>query len=327
MFHRGKKNGLASAWLSTLLTVSGAAAATGDSPLVDAARNHDLKAIRALVSQHVDVNTRAGDGSTALLWAAHQNDIDTADLLIAAGADANAANDFRMTPLSQACTNGSDAFVRLLLKSGANPNTAVATGETPLMTCAKSGSVDAVKRLVEYGAADRGEGAGTASVGAHVGRGRASSMDVVQALIDAHADLKAHSKEGFTAMHFAAREGDLEMVKVLLAAGVDVNILTEAEKGAATDARRGAAAPAPAGRAGAGGSAPAPAFQIGGRKTAGVSGYTPLARGHGEGAVSRWRSGCWITGPTPTSKRCRLYTAALGDDGTGRVSRPTACTV
>jgi len=244
--------------LLALPMIAGAATAAApvDSQLVDAARNSDIKTIRSLLSRHVDVNVRAGDGSTALLWAAHANDLEIADLLLAAGADANAANDFKMMPLSQACTNGSDAFVRLLLKSGANANTAIATGETPLMTCAKSGSVDAVKRLVEYGAAletrepDQHQTALMWAATEH-------HLDVVQALIDAHADLKAHSKSGFTAMHFAARQGDLEMVQLLLKAGVNVNVLSEAEK-----------APAPAGRPGG--------FQIGGRKTAGVAGYTPL---------------------------------------------------
>src|SRR6185312_656751 len=51
--------------------------------------------------------------------------------------------------------------------------------------------------------------------------------NVVSALITAHADLKTHSKDGFTAIHFAARVGDLETVKLLLAAGVDVNIQTQ----------------------------------------------------------------------------------------------------
>jgi ankyrin repeat protein len=249
---------------STLLMVSGIAAATvdsrptGDSRLVEAARNHDLKTIRSLLGQHINVNGRSDDGSTALLWAAHQNDLDTADLLLAAGADANAANDFRMTPLSQACTNGSDAFVRLLLKSGANPNTAIATGVTPLMTCAKSGSVDVVKRLVEYGAAieakepDQHQTALMWAAAEH-------QLNVAQALIDAHADLKAHSKAGFTAMHFAARQGDQEMVQLLLAAGVNVNILSQAE---AADAKTAVV--------------PARGAQIGGAKTAGVNGYTPL---------------------------------------------------
>jgi uncharacterized protein len=250
----------------TLAMVAGAVAApvdarlTGDSRLLDAAKNHDLKTIRSLLSQHADVNTRADDGSTALLWAAHQNDLDTAELLLGAGADANLANEFRMTPLSQACTNGSDAFVRLLLKSGANPNTPIGTGVTPLMTCAKSGSVDAVKRLVEYGAAI--EARETAEhQSALMWAASEHQLKVAQALIDAHADLNARSKAGFTAMHFAARQGDLEMVQLFLAAGVNVNVLSQAEPGTA---------PPTTGYTGVG------RLAIGGRKTAGVSGYTPL---------------------------------------------------
>jgi ankyrin repeat protein len=53
--------------------------------------------------------------------------------------------------------------------------------------------------------------------------------DVVKALIDAHADLKAHTKQGFTAIHFAARQGDLACVRQLLDAGVDVNLLTQSD--------------------------------------------------------------------------------------------------
>ncbi len=251
----------------TLLMVSAAAAAAVDSQLpvglrlVDAARNHDLKTIRSLLSQHADVNARSDDGSTALLWAAHQNDLDTAELLVGAGADANLANEFKMTPLSQACTNGNDAFVRLLLKSGANPNTPIGTGVTPLMTCARSGSVDAVKRLVEFGAAIEAREPAEHQT-ALMWAAAEHQLKVVQALIDAHADLKAHSKAGFTAMHFAARQGDLEMIQLLLAAGVNVNILSVAEE---ADAKR----PTIVGPGRSG-------IQIGGPKTQGTNGYTPL---------------------------------------------------
>jgi uncharacterized protein len=207
------------------------AAETPDSRIVDAARNQDQKAVRTLLTQKVDVNARSSDGSTALLWLAHWNDFETANLLLGAGADANTANDFRMTPLSEACTNGNSVFVRSLLKSGANPNTAVATGETPLMTCAKTGSADAVRMLIEYGAVINAKEPAqnqTALMWAAAER----HPDVVKAFIDAHADLKANSKQGFTAIHFAARVGDLESVKELVTAGVDVNILTQTEAGA-----------------------------------------------------------------------------------------------
>jgi len=230
MFDLHESRGLA-VLVSTLLMVSGVATAgtaaeTGDPRLVEAARTQDAKTVRTLVSQKVDVNARSSDGSTALLWLAHWNDVDTADLLLQAGAEANAANEFRMTPLSQACTNGSAGLVRLLLKSGANPNLAIATGETPLMTCAKTGNADAVRLLVEYGAAVNATEPvqnQTALMWAAAER----HANVVSDLIAAHANLKLHTKQGFTAMHFAARVGDLESVKLLLAAGVDVNLKTD----------------------------------------------------------------------------------------------------
>jgi ankyrin repeat protein len=249
-----------------LLAVTGFAgvatgAGTSDLRLPDAARNQDAKAVRSLLLQKVDVNARSSDGSTALLWLAHWNDVETADLLLKAGADANTANDFGMTPLSQACTNGSFEFVRLLLKSSANPNTAIATGETPLMTCAKTGNVDAVRLLVEYGAAvNAKEPAQNQTPLMWAAAERHSN--VVSALISLHADLKAHTKDGFTAIHFAARVGDLESIKLLLAAGVDVNLLTRTGDSEAGNAGAPATA-APGGRGGA-------------RTSGGASGYTPL---------------------------------------------------
>jgi len=239
MFDRYKRYRLVSAPAWALLMMSGftgaaSAAGSSDARLPEAARNQDAKAVLSLLSQKADVNARSSDGSTALLWLAHWNDAATADLVLRAGADANTANDFGMTPLSQACTNGSGEFVRLLLKSGANPNTAIATGETPLMTCAKTGNADAVRLLVEYGAAvnaKQPEQSQTAPMWAAAER----HSNVVGALIAAHADLKAHSKEGFTPIHFAARVGDLESVKLLLAAGVDVNIQTQTNQAPSGD--------------------------------------------------------------------------------------------
>src|SRR5262249_52349658 len=48
--------------------------------------------------------------------------------------------------------------------------------------------------------------------------------DVVRMLIAAKADPNAHTKYGFTALHFAAREGDIESARLLLAAGVNVDV-------------------------------------------------------------------------------------------------------
>jgi ankyrin repeat protein len=224
--------------LAALLVAVVAVTAAGDSRLVDAARNRDARAVRALLKERADVNARADDGATALLWAAHWNDVETADLLIGAGADVNAANDLGMTPLSRACTNGSVPLVERLLAAGANPNTPIATGETPVMTCAASGSAAAVRALVAHGAdvnAKEPSQNQTALMWAALER----HPDVTQLLLEHGADARAHTKKGFSPLHFAARVGDIESAKVLLAAGVDVNIVSQPDQ-AVRPAARGA---------------------------------------------------------------------------------------
>ena len=236
-----KQRGLAGAFLMTLLMVAGAAAADGDLRLVEAARNRDQQKVRTLLNQHADVNARSDDGATALLWAAHWNDLETADLLIRAGANVNAANAFRITPLSLACTNGSAVLVDRLLQAGANPNTPIATGETPIMTCGNSGSTDAVRMLLARGA-DVNAKEPAQNQTALMWAAAEHHPKVVAMLVEVGADLQARTKKGFTALHFAAREGDLESTRLLLAAGVNVNIRSQpdsSEKGGGRGEARG----------------------------------------------------------------------------------------
>ena len=42
-------------------------------PLIDAARNADTNALRALLKQRADVNAAAADGTTALHWASYRD--------------------------------------------------------------------------------------------------------------------------------------------------------------------------------------------------------------------------------------------------------------
>jgi len=247
MHAKDERSGVAGVLLMVLLMAAVVAAASDDLGLVDAAKNQDQLKVRALLNRpDADVNVRSADGSTALLWAAHWNDAATAGLLIRGGADANAANDFGMTPLSRACTNGSAALVELLLKAGANPNTPIATGETPIMTCAGSGSDDAVRMLIGSGA-DVNAKEPSQNQTALMWAAAEHHPDTVQVLIDAGADLRAHTKKGFSALHFAAREGDLESTRRLLAAGVDVDIRSQAE--APPDAGKGKREGTPSGPA------------------------------------------------------------------------------
>ncbi len=211
--------------------------------LIDAVKNGDKVALRALLQKKADVNATEPDGSTALQWASYRDDLESADLLIRAGAKVNAANDLGVTPLWPASENGSSAMVRKLLEAGANPNAALLAGETPLMVAARSGYPEVVEQLLAKGA----------NVNAHGSRAQTALMwaaaqkhpDVVKVLITHHADVqlksdvwtdvmavpphgylgynKAVPHGGETALMFAARVGDLDSAKLLVAAGAHVN--------------------------------------------------------------------------------------------------------
>ena len=230
-------------WMVALASVSLAAAAA-DLRLVEAVKTGNAEAVLALLKQHVDVNAPQADGATALHWAAHRDDVKTADLLIRAGARVNAANDLGATPLYLACTNRNAAMVNRLITAGANPNAALLRGETVLMECARTGDQGAVTALL--------------AAGAHVNvaepvYGQTALMwaaaqqhpRVVGALLEVGADVKARSRSypqivetgnrgggsdvstvlrgGSTPLLFAARVGDAESARLLVAAGADVN--------------------------------------------------------------------------------------------------------
>jgi ankyrin repeat protein len=230
---------------AALLSVTVAAAADADLRLIDAVKRSDPIAVAALVGAHVNVNAAEADGTTALAWAAHRNDLETVRRLVRAGANVNAANDYGVTPLTLACTNASAPVVDALLEAGANANLAQWSGETPLMTCARTGATEAVKLLLARGADPNAHDTlhGQTPLMWSVAEGH---VDVARALIERRADVNARSRViempdglhattytkavrfrkargGFTPLMFAARSGDLESVKVLLAAGAHVN--------------------------------------------------------------------------------------------------------
>ena len=91
--------------------------AAGDTPLVAAARNDDLQAVRALIARRPDVNEHAPDGSTALLWATYHSNLEMTRALIAAGAAVNTPNHYGITPLLQASRSGDAPLIAALLKA------------------------------------------------------------------------------------------------------------------------------------------------------------------------------------------------------------------
>ena len=228
-----------------LLAVSGNAEAAGESVLADAVMRQDATAVRALLGAGADVNVPQNDGATALHWAVHWDDVELVERLLRAGAAVNATNELGVPPLWLACLNASPPVVEKLLASKADPNLALPSGETPLMTAVRTGNMQVVKLLVSRGAnvnASEHYQGQTALMWAAAGQ----FPEVVRVLLELGADVRARSdvrrrrigtelngyngaaareidKGGYTPLLFAAQQGSLDTVQLLVAAGADVN--------------------------------------------------------------------------------------------------------
>ncbi len=236
-----------------LLPTAVLAAAASD--VADATMRGNKTALRSLLQRKADVNVPQTDGTTALHWAVRSDDMESVELLIRAGANVSAANRVGATPLQLAALNGSAAIIERLVKAGANPNAALTKeGDTALMMAARTGKTDAIKALLDNGAQVNAKEAwgGTTALMWAVSEGHLAAAKMLverganvndrsnyvpaangrgfegRLPVEAKADqaVEEYASGWFTPLMFAAREGDLESARTLVAAGADVNVIS-----------------------------------------------------------------------------------------------------
>jgi uncharacterized protein len=239
-------------------------------PLLYAARQGSLDAARTLVDAGANVNLTDPDGSTALVIAILNGHYDTAAMLTEKGADPKINDAAGMGALYAAVdvktlgevfgrpgrpsTDKLSALdlMKILLAHGADPNAVLKTpslqrahtpgeptlntGTTPLMRAAKNGDAAAIRLLVEHGAdpnARQKNGSTALMLAAGLGRGtgaftkdyatEAELLDAVKVLIAAGANVNAVDDAGETPLHFGAQASD-DIVKYLAEKGATLDV-------------------------------------------------------------------------------------------------------
>ncbi|XP_075945319.1 protein phosphatase 1 regulatory subunit 12A isoform X2 [Anarhichas minor] len=168
-------------------------------------------------------------------------------VLLRQGADINHANIDGLTALHQACIDENAEMVQFLVESGSDVNRGDNEGWTPLHASASCGFIQITKYLIEHGAhvgAVNSEGELPLDVATEdamerllKGEIKKQAIDVDKArkeeervmLQDATAvlagggTLTPHPNTKATALHVAAAKGYIEVLKVLLQCGVDVD--------------------------------------------------------------------------------------------------------
>jgi ankyrin repeat protein len=252
------RSGRAGVLVIALASWSGTAAAA-DTRLADAAARQDMAAVRALLTEKVDVNAPDAQGTPALHAAVRLDDLELARTLLTAGADAKLPNRHGVRPFALAVGNGSPGMMRLLLDAGADPNASDPAGEPMLLIAARVGVVEAVQLLLDRGAAVDATDTAFKQTPLMVAV-RENHPTIVRLLIDAGANVNARTRTGQTPnwvlpnsvpgfghgvgivrgglpqrgsrqpipgamspLLYAARDGRLEVARLLVTAGADVN--------------------------------------------------------------------------------------------------------
>lgn len=150
--------------------------------------------LQLLAAERHLAEARTGLGETPLHYLAVENHLDAVRALVEFGADVNTLNDFGATPLSDAGSLGHSEIVKYLLSVGAK--LAVEGQDEPTIVRAAS----------------------------------SGSLETVQLLLDAGAEVDATNDLDETALHIAASKDDVELIGLLVGAGADLNARTDFDK-------------------------------------------------------------------------------------------------
>ncbi len=222
----------------------------GSTPFMYAVLYTGAATLERLLKQGADPNQRNDASATALMWAA--TDLEKTRVLLAHGAEVNARSSDMRTPLMIAARRpGNASVVRLLLEHGANPNPNAhpAAESSPLIEAATAGDSASMELLLGKGADAKAsaeqalEMAVTLQCAKCLALVAAKDLDkeayslalpnitalgdvnAVRLMLDHGADVDAFDSLGRTPLMYAAASDllDLDVVKLLVARGADVN--------------------------------------------------------------------------------------------------------
>jgi ankyrin repeat protein len=123
------------------------------SSIFEFAKNGDFDGVKNLIENGTDVNTQNKDGETPLHKACEKDHLDIVKFLIENGADVNIKNEKGRAPLHIASYESHLDIVKLLIENGADVNIEDSNGNNPLRShyCHFDVNLDIVKIFIENG--------------------------------------------------------------------------------------------------------------------------------------------------------------------------------
>lgn len=200
-------------------------------PLFDAIRIHDQKYIKRYLMLGGSPDVVNDRGSSLLHEAVYEENNVAVSILLDYNAKANVVDMFGNTPLHLACIFGNREAASLLLTHGAEIDyTSEGRSWTPLMLALNENYTEIAEWLISEGAnlnhVDRKQGWTPLLVACEQGL-----TDITKRLIEkgsqVHAMVTDGDAKGRSAIHMLSYYGEVEVIKMLLDQGVDINLMPE----------------------------------------------------------------------------------------------------
>ncbi|XP_060891499.1 protein phosphatase 1 regulatory subunit 12A isoform X5 [Labrus mixtus] len=174
----------------------------------------DREEVAALLRQGADINHANIDGLTALHQACIDENAEMVQFLVESGSDINRGDNEGWTPLHAAASCGFIQITKYLIEHGAHVGAVNSEGELPLDVATE----DVMERLLK---------AEIKKQGIDVDLARKEEERIMlqdaEAVLAGGGTLTPHPNTKATALHVAAAKGYIEVLKVLLQCGVDVD--------------------------------------------------------------------------------------------------------
>jgi len=178
-----------------------------------------------------DVDVKTASGMTPLHVAASRGHVSLLQYLLEKGAKKDAAWRGGVTALHFAAESGKVGAVEYLLSQKLDVNAKRADGSTALHTAALRGDVATMKLLIKLGA-DAAARSNDKSTALHFAAAGAAKDAVKYLVEEAGAKVEEAKEGGETAVHLAARAGDVDFLEFLVSREVGANVRATREDGA-----------------------------------------------------------------------------------------------
>nr|XP_026696402.1 protein phosphatase 1 regulatory subunit 12A isoform X2 [Ciona intestinalis] len=180
----------------------------------------DLDEVQALLDKGADINFANVDGLTALHQACIDDNLDVVEFLVEHGTDIDQEDNEGWTPLHAAASCGFMDIARYLVDNHANVAAVNSEGEVPLDIAEEDDMVEFLQKQID-------------NQGLDIEAARNEEQEIMIADAKQHlnsihngdqSSIYRHPKSGATALHVAAAKGYIDVIRLLLQSGMDVNL-------------------------------------------------------------------------------------------------------